>query len=55
MLGYDKSKIVGIYEALPIKSKKEINILGCEIEKILNKKPGIYIREIYNKLEEEIS
>ncbi|MBR3490425.1 MAG: hypothetical protein IKH36_02925 [Bacilli bacterium] len=54
MLGYDKSKIVGIYEALPIKSKKEINILGCEIEKILNKKPGIYIREIYNKLEEEI-
>ncbi len=54
MLGYDKSKIVGIYEALPIKSKKEIDILGSDIEKILNRKPGIYIREIYNRLEEEI-
>lgn len=54
MLGYDKSKIVGIYESLPIKSKKEIDILGSDIDKLINKKPGVYIRDIYNKLEEEI-
>ena len=53
MLGYDKSKIVGIYENLPIKSKKEIDILGSDIEKLINNK-NIHIRDVYNKLEEEI-
>ncbi len=52
MLGYDKSRIVGTYESLPIKSKKEIDIHGTEIATLLNSNQGI--REIYNKLEEEI-
>ncbi len=52
MLGYDKSRIVGTYESLPIKSKKEIDIHGNEIATLLNSNQGI--REIYNKLEEEI-
>ena len=54
MLGYDKSRVVGDYEKLPIKSKKDIDIHGNEIEAILNNKPGVYVREVYNRLEEEI-
>lgn len=51
MQGLDKSRIVGIYESLPIKSKKEINIIGSDIEQLVEK---TRIREIYNRLEEEI-
>lgn len=54
MLGLDKSRIVGVYESLPIKTKRDIDIIGCDIEKLLNKSHGVNIKDIYNKLEEEI-
>jgi tRNA nucleotidyltransferase (CCA-adding enzyme) len=52
--GIDKSKVVRLYENLPIKSRKEIDITSEEIEKILDRKPGPLFREIYNDLEKEI-
>ena len=54
ILHIDKSKVVGIYEQLPIKSKKEIDITSSDIERVLNRKPGSYYKEIYNKLTVEI-
>ncbi|MBR1385677.1 MAG: hypothetical protein IJ568_02480 [Bacilli bacterium] len=51
MKGIDKSFVVGIYEGLPIHSKKEINISTLEILSILNKKAGAYLKDIYNDLE----
>ena len=52
--GIDKSKVVRLYENLPIKSRKEIDITSEEIEKTLNRKPGPLFREIYNNIEKEI-
>lgn len=54
ILGLDKSKVVGIYENLPIKSRKEINITSDEIKNILNVKPGPLFKELYNDLEDKI-
>lgn len=54
ILGIDKSEVVGIYEKLPIKSKKDIDISASDIERILNKKPGLYYRELYDNLTFEI-
>lgn len=50
----DKSSIVGLYESLPIKSRKEIDITAKDIERLLNKKPGPYFKEIFQNIEEEI-
>jgi len=47
-------KINQIYENLTIYSKKDINITSKEIIEILNKKPGNYIKEIFEDLEKQI-
>ena len=49
-----KRKINTMYQSLPITSRKEINITGKEISKILNKKPGEYIKEIIEDIEIKI-
>ena len=54
MLSLDKSEIVGVYEKLPIKSRKEIDITSEEIQILLNTKPGPIFKEIYDNLEKEI-
>ena len=54
ILGVDKSKVVGIYEMLQIKSRKEIDITSEEIVKILNIQPGPLFKKIYDRLTEEI-
>ena len=51
MKGIDKSFVVGIYEGLPIHSKKEIDISTSEILSLLNRKAGSYLKGIYNDLE----
>ena len=47
-------KIVSNYEKLPIKDKVEIKITPEEICELLEKEPGNFIKEIMDKLEEEI-
>lgn len=54
IIGVDKSKIVGLYDNLPIKSKKEIDITAMDIERILNIKPGPLFKEVYDKITIEI-
>lgn len=54
MINIDRSMVVGMYESLPIKSRKEIDITSPDIERILNMKPGPIFKDIYNKIEEEI-
>ena len=50
----DKSSIVGVYESLPIKSRKELDIQAQDIERILNRKPGPFLKEIFNNIEKEV-
>lgn len=52
--GISKRKLNTMYNNIPIKSKKEIEINASDISKILNKKPGKYIREIMNDIEKSI-
>ena len=52
--GISKRKLNTMYNDIPIKSKKEINITAIEISKILNKKPGKYIKEILEDIEKSI-
>ena len=52
--GISKRKINTIYDSLPIKTRKDINITGNEISEILNKKPGDYIKEIMLEVEKNI-
>lgn len=47
-------KIVSNYEKLPIKDRNEIKINADEICAILNEEPGIFIKDIFEVLEEEI-
>ena len=54
ILGIDKSSVVGMYEKLPIKSRKEIDITTMDIENLLNKGPGPYLKELYDNLTLEI-
>ena len=54
ILGIDKYKVVGIYEMLPIKSRKEIDITSDDIVKLLNTKPGPFFKELYDKITIEI-
>ena len=50
----NKGKITRIYNNLPIHSKKEINIKEIEIANLLERKPGTYIKEIFNDIEKKI-
>jgi len=52
--GISKRKLNTMYSDIPIKSKKEIEITAIEITKILNKKPGKYIKEIIENIEKNI-
>ncbi len=49
--GIDKKLIIQRYNELPIKNRNEINISTDEICKLLNKKPGPYLKEIIDNLE----
>ena len=52
--GTSKKKIIKIYNKLPIKSKKEIDITADEICKLLNKKPDRFLNNIYLSIEKDI-
>lgn len=52
--GIDRKDVNIVFNDLKIKNIKEIDITGIEICKILNRKPGYFIKMIYSKLEEEI-
>ncbi len=52
--GLSKKEVAAKYRSLPIKERKEIQITGDQIMKILNKKPGEYIKQIYDDLEHSI-
>ena len=54
ILGLDKSSVVGIYEKLQIKSRKEIDITTQDIEKLLNKGAGPYLKILYDDITMEI-
>ena len=50
----DIKKITETYNALIIKSRKEIAITSEEIMAILGKEPGEYLKDIYDDIEKEI-
>lgn len=50
----DKKIVTQKYNALPIKSKNEIVINGKDISKLLDRKPGSFLKEIINDIEEKI-
>ena len=50
ILGEDKASIASMCEELPITSRKDINISSEDIMKSLNKKPGAYMKEIFDEL-----
>ena len=52
--GLDLKDITESYNNLVIQSKKDIDISSEEIMKLLNKKPGSYLKEIYLDIEKEI-
>lgn len=50
----DKKIITNKYNKLPIKCRSDININANDIMKLLNKKPGSYLKVILNDIEEKI-
>lgn len=54
ILGISKNVIVRLERNLPIKSKKDINITSEEILKLVDKKPGIWLSNLYDDLEVKI-
>lgn len=52
--GLDDSKVIDIYNKLPIKVRNDIDITSKEIMEILNLSPGSYINIIYKDLEDKI-
>ena len=52
--GYDKVKVNDIYNKLPILNKSDICISANDIAKILNRRPGAYLKEILKDIEKEI-
>lgn len=54
IIGLDRTLITKTYEALPITSRKSIEITSQDIMSILNKKAGPYFKDIYNDLEIKI-
>lgn len=54
ILGINKKVIVRLQKNLPIKSKDEINISAEEIIKLVNKKPGVWLKKVYDDIEVKI-
>ena len=52
--GISKKDVSYQYSSLPIKSRSEIAVDGLEIAQVLDRKPGKYIREIIDDLENKI-
>ncbi len=52
--GLDLKNITESYNNLVIQSRKDIQITSEEIMKVLDKKPGSYLKEIYADIEKEI-
>ena len=52
--GISYKKINNIYHNLPIHSKKDIQINAIDIADSLNRKPGTYIKAIFDDIEEKI-
>lgn len=52
--GLDKRIITKTYNDLPIKCRSDIKINGMDIMKLLNRKPGNYLRKILDDMEEKI-
>lgn len=52
--GISKRKLNTKYQSLSITSRKDISITGEQISEVLNKKPGEYIKEIMEDLEDNI-
>ncbi len=52
--GLSKRKLNTMYQNLAIKSKKDIVVSSSDIPKILNKKPGGYIKSIIDDIEKKI-
>ena len=52
--GLELRDINEAYNSLPIKNWRDIDIDSERIMKLLNRKPGKYIREIYADIEKEI-
>ena len=54
MRNIDKSMVVGMYENLPIKMRKEIDLSSDDIKNVLNILPGPIYKTIYNDIEQKI-
>ena len=54
IIGISYRKINNIYRNLPVYSRKEIMINGDDVAKLLDREPGSYIKEIMDKVEEEV-
>ncbi len=52
--GIDRKVIISKYGSLAIKDKSEIKITGNDIMEILNKKPGVYLKNIFSDIERKI-
>ena len=52
--GLDRANLVKQYTNLPISNKKDIAIKSDEICKILNKSPGLFLKDIYKDLEYKV-
>ena len=52
--GLDIKDVTEAYTNLVIHKRKDIDITSDEIMKLLNKKPGSYLKDIYNDIEREI-
>lgn len=52
--GKDNTKVINIYNDLPIKVRSDILITSKEIMELFNKESGKYINEVYKDLEDKI-
>lgn len=52
--GINKKEVIYKYNDLPIKGRSDIVVNGRDIMKILNTKPGVYLRKIISNIEESI-
>lgn len=54
ILGINSEEVSKLYALLPIKSRREINISIDYLCNLFNKKPGRWLKDIYNILEKEL-